>query len=130
MATKSTFVKAFNSLLTSLLDDIQTIFPQNDEIQLAKSTFESVLKLNATAIIRSWYSLVYSKYADRIDSGDISFFIDKDYGSDLDNVAQSEQINVMINKLRDPIRSMDDTNKGHTMDYIQKLSKLSVAYNQ
>jgi hypothetical protein len=34
----------------------------------------------------------------------------------------------MIDKIRDPIRNMDDTNKAHCLKYIQNLSKISTAY--
>ena len=35
----------------------------------------------------------------------------------------------MIDKVRAPIKTMDDTNRGHCADYILKLSKLSEMYS-
>ena len=35
----------------------------------------------------------------------------------------------IIDTLRQPVKEMSDTNKGHTMKYLQNLSKLSNIYS-
>ncbi len=129
MADKSSINKAFNTLLFSFLDDIITIFPEQEDIATAKTSMMSFKQMNPTLLIKSWYKMVYVPYANVINAGDVSFFFDKDYSADLQNVPNGKELMKMIDKVRGPIRSMDDTNRGHCAEYILKLSKLSEMYS-
>jgi hypothetical protein len=129
MADKSSINKAFNTLLFSFLDDIITIFPEQEDIATAKTSMMSFKQMNPSLLIKSWYKMVYMPYANVINAGDVSFFFDKDYSADLQNVPNGKELMKMIDKVRGPIRSMDDTNRGHCAEYVLKLSKLSEMYN-
>ena len=129
MADKSSINKAFNTLLFSFVDDIITIFPEQEDIATAKTSMMSFKQMNPSLLIKSWYKMVYMPYANVIDAGDVSFFFDKDYSTDLQNVPNGKELMKMIDKVRAPIRSMDDTNRGHCAEYVLKLSKLSEMYN-
>ena len=83
---------------------------------------------NASLIIKSWYSYVYSQYKESIDNGDVDYFVNKDYQSDLQSVSNNGEVLRIIDSLREPIKNMDDANKAHTVKYLQILSKLSEAY--
>jgi hypothetical protein len=126
---KSTVLKAFNTLFFSFLDDISSIFPENTDIVMAKTTFETIKKFNVTIIIKTWFQQVYTPYKDQVTQGDISFFIDKDYKGDLSHLTNSKEIMDTIDKIRDPIRQMGEENKNHSLKYIQKLSHLSEIYS-
>lgn len=129
MTDKSSLLRGFNSHFFDFIDDIINIFPENKDISVSKTTFETIKKANPTAIIKSWYSFVYTPYANVIESGDITFFFEKDYNEDIAHLANSQTIMKMIDTLRTPVKEMSDTNKAHTMKYIQNLSKLSVMYS-
>jgi len=129
MADKSTLLKAFNSLFFDFLDDIIGIVENNGDIKSAKTAFEVFRKGNPTIIIKVWYSYIYLPYAEVIKSGDLDFFINKDYSGDLNVLANPSDIMKTIDKIRDPIRNMTEVNKAHSLDYIQKLSLLSASYN-
>ncbi len=129
MADKSSINKAFNTLLFSFVDDIITIFPEQEDIATAKTSMMSFKQMNPSLLIKSWYKMVYVPYANVIDAGDVSFFFDKDYSSDLQNVPNGKELMKMIDKVRGPIRSMDETNRGHCAEYVLKLSKLSEMYS-
>ena len=77
MADKSTLLRTFNTHLFEFLDDIIGIFPNNTELQIAKTSFQTIKRANPTAIAKVWYSYVYAPYRDVIDSGDIHFFFQK-----------------------------------------------------
>ena len=129
MADKSSINKAFNTLFFSFVDDIITIFPEQEDIATAKTSMMSFKQMNPTLLIKSWYKMVYMPYANVINAGDVSFFFDKDYSADLQNVPNGKELMKMIDKVRGPIRSMDETNRGHCADYVLKLSKLSEMYS-
>jgi hypothetical protein len=130
MSDKSTLLRAFNTHFFEFLDDLLCVLPDNKEILYAKTSFETIKRANPTAIIKSWYNFVFLPYKDVIDNGNLTFFIDKDYGSDLSHLNRSEDIIKMIDNIRNPIREMDETNKTHALKYVQNLSKLSDLYNQ
>jgi len=129
MTDKSSILRAFNTHLFDFIDDIITIFPENNDLTLAKTSFDTIKRANPTAIVKAWYKFVYVPYKDVIDNGDISFFFDKDYSEDLSNISNANKILSIIDTLRTPIKDMSDSNKEHTTKYIQNLSKLSVMYN-
>jgi hypothetical protein len=129
MTDKSSILRAFNTHLFDFMDDLISIFPNNNDLVLAKSSFDTIKKANPTAIIKAWLKFVYHPYKDVIDNGDISFFFDKDYSDDLSTVSNANKILNIIDTLRTPIKEMGDTNKEHTTKYIQNLSKLSMMYN-
>ena len=120
-----------HSISTSLssLKILFVFLPDEPEIVKAKASLENIKKMNPTIICKTWFRLVYSPYKEVIDNGDISFFFEKDYSSDLDNVPNAAEIMGIIDKIRMPIKSMDEVNKGHCTKYIQNLSKLSTVYN-
>lgn len=129
MTDKSTVLRAFNKHFFEFIDDIITILPNEPEIVKAKVSFENIKKMNPTLICKTWFKVVYSPYKEVIDQGDISFFFEKDYASDLSNVPNAAEIMSIIDKIRMPIKSMDEVNRGHCTKYIQNLSKLSTVHN-
>jgi hypothetical protein len=128
-ADKSTLLKGFNTHFFDFLEDIANIIDNNTEILTSKVFFDTVKRANPTLLIKCWFTHVYQPYKDIIDSGDIEFFLEKDYGKDIAVLANAEEIINSINKIRGSIQGMTDINKQHSMKYIQNLSKLSFMYS-
>lgn len=128
MGDKSTILKTFNAHFFEFLDDIIRIFPENNDIATARKSFETVKKANPTIIIKVWSKHVYFPYKEVIDQGNINFFFEKDYGSELGSVTNGKEVLRIIDTLRDPLRSMDAVNKEHSAKYLINLSKLSALY--
>jgi hypothetical protein len=121
-------MKTFNSHFFEFIDDILLIFPENIDLLTAKKSFETIKRANPTAILKAWFSFVYSPYVSQIESGNISFFFEKNYAEDLSILNNGNEIMKMIDSFRDPVKNMSDVNKQHTMKYIQNLSKISLIY--
>jgi hypothetical protein len=130
MTDKTTLLRAFNTHFFEFVSDIVNVFPDNEDIKLAKTSFETIKRANPTLILKAWFSYVYTPYKDVIEAGNIDFFFDKDYGSDLSILSNAGEIMKMIDKIRQPIKDMSPENKAHTTKYIQNLSKLSMMYSQ
>jgi hypothetical protein len=129
MTDKSTLLRAFNTHMSDFLSDIISIYPENTDIVQARTTLDTVKKANPSLVVKAWFKHVYMPYKDVIDSGNINFFFEKDYSQDVQSLANAADIMKMIDKLRGPIKGMDDTNKEHCAKYIQNLSKISALYN-
>ena len=96
MADKPTLSRAFNTHLTEFLADIINIYPTNSDIIQAKSTFETIKKANPAIMVKAWFKHVYLPYKDIIDSGNITFFFEKDYRQDVQSLANAVEIMNMI----------------------------------
>jgi hypothetical protein len=127
---KTTLLRAFNNHFFEFVDDIISIFPENTDLPNSRTSFDMIKRANPTAIVKSWYNFVFTPYKTVIEQGDISFFFEKDYSSDLAHLNNAQNIMTIINSLRDPVRQMGDVNKEHSMKYIQNLSKLAFMYSE
>ena len=130
--TNPTLLTAFNDHFMEFVNDIHEVFPDDVDILSAKNSFSMVRKMNPKLLIKSWDSLVVGKYQSAIESGDLSFFMNKDYTRDLQDVPNNpnaERIVSAIDRLRTPIKSMSADNQAKIMKYIQNLTKISNLYN-
>lgn len=126
---KTPYLRAFNKHFFEFLDDVISIYPENEEIKNARNSFQLIQSASTTAIIKAWYKFVYIPYKEIIERGDITFFFEKDYSSDISHLSNSNEIMRIIDKVREPVRTMDDKNKKHSCDYLSNLCKLSELYS-
>ena len=125
---KNQIVETFNSHFIEFVSDIEKVFPNDTDILSAKNSFTLIRKANPKMIIKIWHTHVVEKYETVIDNGDISFFINKDYSTDLTNTDNSEKITEAIDRLRNPVKLMTPDEQKKVMKYIQNLKKLSTLY--
>lgn len=132
MNDKSFLVKTFNDHFFEFFEDVLKILPDNMHIKTALRSFKTVSDLNKSILIKCWHKFVYSKYTDVINTGDITFFFEKDYATDVSHLANSNNIMDIIDTVRQPVKDacVNPTNKQHVITYIQNLSRLSVAYTE
>jgi hypothetical protein len=130
MADRSLIVRTFNDLFFELLDDVIKILPESTGLKTARRSFQMLSDLNKPILIKCWHKFVYLKYKDVIFSGDISFFFEKDYSTDVVKLSNPDKVLEIIDSIREPVKEACSTpvNKSHVTTYIQNLSKLSIAY--
>lgn len=119
-------LSAFNDHFVEFVSDIQNVFPEDVDILTAKNSLLAIRKANPRLIVKIWSTIIVAKYKKEIESGDISFFINKDYSDDISNSNNSDKIMGAIDRLREPIKQMNPENQQKTMKYIQNLTKLAV----
>jgi hypothetical protein len=132
MCDKSFIVQTFNNHFFDFFEDVLKILPDNTYIKTAVRSFKTVSDFNKSILIKCWHKFVYLKYADVINAGDVTFFFEKDYSTDVSHLTNSNNIMDIINTIRQPVKDAceNPTNKQHVTTYIQNLSKLSVAYSE
>ena len=123
-------VPVFNDHFAEFVSDIQSVFPDDPDLLTAKNSLFAIRKVNPKLLVRIWLKYVVTPYKDKIDIGDINFFINKDYSSDLSKTDNSDKIMESIDRLRNPIKLMSVENQAKTMKYIQNLSKLALMIPQ
>ena len=126
----SPILTAFNNQFSEFMDDFMRIFPNDKDLMTTKNMLTTLKKGNPRLLIQIWKTFIADRYASEIEAGNINFFIDKDYNSDVSELGDSEKVVKAIDRLREPIKNMDVQNQQACMKYIQNLSKLSVIYMQ
>jgi hypothetical protein len=121
----SNILSAFNDHFIEFVNDVQKVFPDDQDVLVAKNSLIAIRKANPKMIVKMWNVFIVGKYKSQIESGDISFFIDKDYSTDLENAQNANHIIEAINRLREPIKMMNSSEQAKTMKYIQNLTKLA-----
>ena len=121
---------AFNDHFADFVSDIQNVFPEDADVLTAKNSLLAIRKANPKLIVKIWSSYIVGKYKAEIESGDISFFINKDYSDDFSVAQNSDKIMEGINRLREPVKQMSPDNQAKTMKYIQNLTKLALLCEQ
>jgi hypothetical protein len=128
----SNILTAFNDHFVEFISDIQLVFPEDVDVLTAKNSLLMIRKANPKMIIKIWKTHIVDKYSDKIEKGDLSFFMNKDYSSDLmsNSLGGNEKIMEGINRLREPVNNMSVENQNKTMKYIQNLTKLCNIYHE
>ena len=121
------YLTIFNNHFNEFFDDIHNVFPDDPDILTAKNSLSAIRKANPKLLIGIWLSYIYFKYKEQIDSGDINFFLEKDYSEDLTNMS-SKKVMEAIDRLREPVKAMNPEDQQKVMKYIQNLSKLAMMY--
>lgn len=118
-------LSAFNDHFVDFVNDIQNVFPDDADVLTAKNSLLAIRKANPKMIVKIWKTFIVGKYKKEIESGDLNFFMNKDYSQDVAGSQYSDAITESIDRLREPIKQMTPENKAKTMKYIQNLTKLS-----
>ena len=121
-------LSAFNDHFMEFVDDVQSVFPNNDDIATVKTSLVSFRKTNPRLILLAFKEHVIGKYRNEIQKGDINFFIDKDYQQDVNGIGSAKMILEKIDCLRQPIRDMNEDDQSKVIKYMQNLMKLSDMY--
>jgi hypothetical protein len=121
----SNILTAFNDHFMDFINDVQRVFPEDSDILTAKNALLLVRKANPKMIVKIWNVYIVSKYKREIEEGNLDFFINKDYSSDVSVAENSDKIMESINRLRDPIKNMGHENQAKVIKYMQNLTKLA-----
>lgn len=127
---KSQILKGFNDHFVEFVEDVERVFPDNNDISTVKESFIQMRKANPRLVIKAFNEYFLNKYRSEIESGNIDFFIKKDYNTDLSVVGDSDYILKKIDVLRNPVKNMNENDRNKVIKYIQNLSKLCDIYNQ
>jgi len=123
-------LSVFNDHFAEFVNDIQNVFPENVDILTAKNALLAIRKANPKLLVKVWIKYIISQYQSQIDSGDINFFINKDYATDFLVNDNADKIMEAIDRLRSPVKQMSPENQAKTIKYLQNLSKLALMVPQ
>ena len=123
---KTTILKAFNNQFEEFLEDVEILFPDYKDIRTTKTALLMMRKANPKMVISVWYRYVCSKYENEIENENLEYFLTKDYSNDLKlDEGTSNKVLEGIDKLRVPLRKLDEVNKSKSVQYLKNLNQLS-----
>ena len=122
---KSFILKGFNKHFDEFVEDVQCVFPEDDEVKTMKNLLFLFKKTNPKLVLEYWNICIRVPYQEQIKNGDISFFINKDYSED---VIMTDSISKFIERLRGYVKNMTEENQQKSMKYIQNLCNLAKFY--
>lgn len=126
--TTPNFQTIFNDHFVEFVGAVHEAFPEDADILTAKNALLAIRKANPKLIVKIWNQYIIIPYREEIERGDLEFFINKDYSNDLTYAGNSEQIMESINRLRQPVGQMNETERQNVIKYLQNLSKLAALH--
>jgi len=126
---RTQILRAFNDHFIELIEDIERVFPNNNDIKILKVSLNKARKINPRVILTVIKTRILDKYREKIETEDLSFFIEKDYTDDLSDTSNSSMIIDKLEEIRNSIRDMSDDNKKKVLRYFKNLTKLADLYN-
>jgi len=126
---KSQLLTIFNKQFKEFVEDISRVFPNNKDISTLKSSIGHILMITPKTVYKGYKKHVIDQYREQIEAGDINFFIDKDYASDLTKIGSGNNaILEKIDCLRGPVRDMNPTEQTNVIKYMQNMMKIADLY--
>lgn len=126
---KEQILNIFNAQFKEFIEDISRVFPDNADILTMKVTIKQLLAITPKIVYKGYKKHVVDPYRSEIQLGDINFFIDKDYKSDLNKNGSTN--NIILDKidcLRQPVREMNKVEQEKVIKYMQNMTKLCDLY--
>jgi hypothetical protein len=118
-------ITAFNNHFFEFVEDVHNAFPDSKDILVTKNTFLAARKANPKLIVKVFKKYVVTKYRKEIEADNFNFFLEKDYSLDVQTYSHSEKTTQAIDRLREPIKQMNDEDKLKALKYMQNLIKIS-----
>ncbi len=128
---KDECVNLFNVKLKEFINDLITVYPQDDDLYKFKTSISMLLLVNEKQAIKIFKDFVYPKYKDHILNRDEKFFLTHDYTEDVNGVSEQapEFTDQLIVKIKSYWETMTDDNKNIIWNYFTLLIKLVEKYN-
>ena len=123
-------VKAFNAHFIEFLEDVSRVFPTDTHIRSTIVFIRNIKKINPSLLLKSWHDYVVKPYGENIQTGNIDFFITKDYTDDLGTSTQynSKKMLDIISDIKKKTATMNETDRNNVVKYLQNLTKLCNLY--
>ena len=126
---KSTILKAFNNQFEEFLEDVEVLFPENNDIKTTKTALNMMRKANPKRLCDVWYRYICTKYGEEISKGNIDYFLSKDYSNEFKmDESQTNKVLEAIDKIKGPIQDLDESNKDKCIQYLKNLNQLCQIY--
>ena len=125
MENNSVVIKTFNAQFLECMQDIYKIYPENKKLKKYVRYIESIKKVNPSVILQTWKKHA-GRYENDFVNDSIDLFLEKNYKEEFGG--KLTQIELIIDELRELIRTTTKENRDRSFNYIKNLTELSKHY--
>ena len=113
-----------------LTQDDNLIIHHDIDLLTARNFISNYRKINPKSIIMAWKWYVSDRYRDQILSGELHYFLNKDYKNDIVDASFNniEEMLDIVEKIRDFVKQLQKKDQNKALKYLQNLIKLSDMY--
>jgi hypothetical protein len=132
MSDKQFILKTFKNEFSEYFKFIKKNFKfEKSEIRYMENIINLFVKFNSVKLIQIWFTYFSIPYGNSILEGNLKYFIDKDYNSEIKLFEQEENLNYLltvIEKTKKELLALDESLKKECVNHLQNLTKLSIMY--
>ena len=84
---RAQLLRAFNEHFSEFVEDVLRVFPNDRELETVARALRALRSMNPRLILVVFRDRFSSPYRSQIESGDMGFFVDKDWKDDVKGLA-------------------------------------------
>jgi hypothetical protein len=128
MSEKKEILDTFNIYFREFVNDVYRIFPNDTTISMISKSLSILMMMTKKQVIQVFKTNIVDCYLKEIESGDLSFFMDKNYTDDLNKAGSPEFIMNKIDYIKGLVKEMTNEEQKNVMKYFQNLTILCNLY--
>jgi hypothetical protein len=126
---KKKILETFNNHFREFVDDVYRIFPNDSTISMISKSLSVIMMVSKKQVIQVFKTSIVDCYLKEIESGELSFFIEKNYKEDVSNVGYSTDIVLeKIEYIKGLVKEMNSEEQQNVIKYFQNLTILCNMY--
>ena len=126
---KTMILNAFNQLNMKAVDYSITLMPDNIELATMKNALAGLIATSPELNIITFKECTVKRYRTNIETRDVSFFVERKYDDNFEDIGISKLVFEKMDCLRMPVGQMEKANQDVIFDYMHKMIKLSDMYD-
>ena len=129
---RAQLLRAFNEHFSEFVEDVLRVFPNDRELETVARALRALRSMNPRLILVVFRDRFSSPYRSQIESGDMGFFVDKDWKDDVKDSPgvglNKSKVVDKINRMRSSVRDMGEADQAKALGYVQNLVRLADMY--
>ena len=126
---KTLILNAFNQLNLKAVEYGVTLMPDNIELATMKNALTGLILASPELNIITFKECTVKRYRSKIEERDMSFFVERKYDDNCEDIGISKFVFEKMDCLRMPVGQMEKANQDVIFDYMHKMIKLSDMYD-
>lgn len=116
------YLKKFNELFCDMIGELVAVFPNDPELRLYEFGVKTTIVTDCYSVSRIFNDYVAIPYADKIQTKDETFFVEKDYN---EYTGGDQSMNEIFKKLKNCWTDLTDENRAIIWKYLTVMLNLS-----
>ena len=126
---KKKILETFNNHFCEMVEDFHRIFPNDTTVSMMNKSLSIIMMMSKKQVLQVFKTSTVDVYSKKIEDGDLSFFIDKNYKEDVTNGGYSTDVVLeKIDYIKGLVKEMTEQEQNNVIKYFQNLTLLCKMY--